>query len=99
MDFTEIDLYDGYDREYGYRYDDEQDVLKEMYGDEKKLKIRFYTLENNKLIGDGYYMPDFKTFEDYALNHMEAEKIGVNKYKLPHDDYRMDRYICLEYEN
>ena len=63
--------------------------------DECKMAVHFYSLENNNYLGEGFYMPDFKTFEDYALNHMKAQKLKHNKYLL--DDG--ERYICLEMAN
>jgi hypothetical protein len=54
--------------------------------------VHFYSMNDNSYQGEGYYMPDAKTFEDYALNHMKATKIADNKYSLP---FR-ESYICLE---
>jgi len=63
------------------------------------LAVHFYSM-NDKYCGEGYLMPDVATFEDYALNHMEATKIGDNKYKLPvRSEYDPKRYICLEEQN
>jgi len=62
---------------------------------ECKLAVHFYSMENNSYLGEGYYMPDFKTFENYALSHMKAQKIKDNKYLL--ED--CERYICLEMAN
>lgn len=62
---------------------------------ECKLAVHFYSMENNAYLGQGFYMPDFKTFENYASDHMEAQKLDHNKYLLSDKE----RYICLERAN
>ena len=80
---------------YTFFFDERQkntfESFKKIKEDEMKA-VHFYSMTTNSFEGQGYHMPDFKTFENYALNHMEAIKIADNKYHLP---FR-DSYICLE---